>query len=168
MYIKKIFFDLDGVLADFDRGVIELAHSEFLDHASPDYAREDLMWEAISKVNRFYFNLSPMPGALEMFNLVFAKYRERVEILSGIPKPRRGIIGAADDKIEWSHIYLSPDIKVNIVYKEEKVKFCTGKDCILIDDLNANIHAWVSCGGTGILHVSPDKTLSELKITEQI
>jgi 5'(3')-deoxyribonucleotidase len=164
--IKKIFFDLDGVLADFDRGVIELAHSQVLDQASEDFVREDKMWSDISKVPHFYFNLSPMPGALKMFNEVYAEYGDRVEILSGIPKPRRGVVDAAEDKIRWSHLYLSPNIKVNIVFKEQKKNFCSGIDCILIDDLNANIESWKNSGGIGILHISPDSTLSELRSIE--
>ena len=168
MKINKIFFDLDGVLADFDRGVCELAHTSPLDQSSEDFKKEDLMWAEISRVDRFYFNLSPMPGALEMFSKIYADYGDRVEILSGIPKPRRGIVTAAPDKAAWSHLYLSPFIKVNIVYKEQKKNFCTGKDCILIDDLNANIEMWQISGGTGILHVSPEKTLEELKKIEEL
>ena len=168
MVIKKIFFDLDGVLADFDYGVVAFAGFEILDQSSQDYAREDLMLEHIRKVNRFYYKLPPMPGAVDMFNSVYSKYGDCVEILSGIPKPRRGITGAADDKIEWAHKYLSADLKVNIVFKEEKKNYCKGKDYILIDDLDANIHAWEKCGGTGILHTSPEITLSELKIIESI
>ncbi len=166
MFIKKIFFDLDGVLADFDYGVVTFAHFEILDQSSQDFDRENLMWEHIRNVNRFYYNLPPMPGAIEMFNSVYSKYGDSVEILSGIPKPRRGIIGAANDKIEWAHKFLAPELKVNIVFKEEKKNFCTGKDCILIDDLDANIQAWQECGGIGILHTSPEKTLSELKTLE--
>ena len=167
MIIKRIFFDLDGVLADFDRGVVELAHTNPLDQSSEDFVTEDKMWAEISKVERFYFNLKPVPGSLEMFSEIYGKYGDRVEILSGIPKPRRGIIGAERDKIEWSHAFLSPEIKVNIVYKEEKKNFCTGIDSILIDDLKANIEAWRSSGGTGILHISPEDTLYRLREIEK-
>lgn len=30
--------------------------------------------------------------------------------------------------------YLGEDVKVNIVFREEKKNLCKGKDCILIDD----------------------------------
>jgi hypothetical protein len=48
-------------------------------------------------------------------------------------------------------------------YKEEKKNFCTGKDCILIDDLEANIDSWRSYGGTGILHKDAESTLRILE-----
>ena len=39
-------------------------------------------------------------------------------------------------------ILLSPDVKVNIVLREEKPQYCSGKDCILIDDMEKNIQEW--------------------------
>jgi hypothetical protein len=52
---------------------------------------------------------------------------------------------------------------VNIVFKEQKPEFCTGKDCILIDDYSKNIEAWEEMGGTGILYTSAEETLAVLK-----
>ncbi len=34
---------------------------------------------------------------------------------------------------------MSEDLKVNIVYREEKPDYCGGKGCILIDDMKKNI-----------------------------
>ncbi|MBQ9870375.1 MAG: hypothetical protein IJM27_00455 [Eubacterium sp.] len=31
----------------------------------------------------------------------------------------------------------------------EKPQYCSGKDCILIDDYSVNIEAWEAMGGTG-------------------
>ena len=74
------------------------------------------------------------------------------------PQAEKGITTAGEDKIAWAHRLLTPELKVNIVYREEKKGFCTGKDSILIDDLASNIDDWVSFGGTGILHVSAENT----------
>lgn len=94
-----------------------------------------------------------------MFRRIYAVYEKRCEILSGIPNPKRGILTAGEDKISWAHRILSPDLKVNIVLREEKPQCCTGKDCILIDDLEKNISAWEEMGGTGILFKSAEKTM---------
>jgi hypothetical protein len=58
---------------------------------------------------------------------------------------------------------LSGDIVVNIVFREEKPRFCTGKNCILIDDMEKNIKEWNGMGGTGILNVNAEDTMNRLK-----
>ena len=99
--------------------------------------------------------------ALDMFKEIYEKYGDNCEILTGIPKPRRGITTAGEDKITWAHRILTDKIKVNIVFKEDKKLYCKGKDYILIDDLLSNIKAWESIGGTGIHHSDPEETLKK-------
>ena len=48
----KVYFDMDGVLADFDRGVRELCCMEPSDLNNPDEAHDSLMWEKIREVGR--------------------------------------------------------------------------------------------------------------------
>ena len=162
--IKKIYFDMDGVLADFDRGVREFCG---MDAVSQDYGKkpgmDTLMWKRASKIPHFYDQLELMPGAKEMFDAVYNRYQDRCEILTGIPKPHRGMIGSAEDKTAWVRRLLSRDIVVHTVFKEQKPQFCFGRDCILIDDLQRNIDAWEKTGGTGILHRSSADTLQILK-----
>ena len=162
--IEKIYFDMDGVLADFDGGVTNLCGLRSLaqgEHRSKE--EDDLMWEQIREVGHFYDRLDPMPGTVELFNEIYDKYGDKCEILTGIPKPKRGILTAGDDKIAWAHRILSSTLKVNIVYREEKKNLCTGKDSILIDDLRSNIDDWISCGGTGIFHISSEDTRLQLR-----
>ena len=163
MTVEKIYFDMDGVLADFDRGVREMCGMETLDQGTRSPAQDDLMWEAIRKIDHFYDKLELMPGAKEMFDAVFGAYGDRCEILTGIPKEKRGIITAAEDKINWMKRILSDQIKVNICYRAEKILKCTGSGTILIDDLKKNIDEWQAAGGTGILHRSAGETMKELK-----
>ncbi len=94
-----------------------------------------------------------------MFAKIYEKYGSRCEILTGIPKPERGILTAGEDKTKWVHKYLSPDIVVNIVYAQDKKNFCKGKDCVLIDDLKKNTDTWINSGGTAILYKSPQNTI---------
>ena len=81
------------------------------------------------------FVIQLMPGAKELFDAVYQKYGDKVEILTGIPKPKRNITTAAEDKTNWVHRLLGNEVKVNTVLREEKKNYCTGPDCILIDDL---------------------------------
>lgn len=163
MDVKKIYFDMDGVLADFDRGVIELANGTPRNqlHSSPE--EDKILWDAVRSVEHFYDKLELMDNAKEMFDLVYNKYQDKCEILTGIPKPNKNISNAGEDKVAWMHRKLSKNIVVNIVYKEQKKDFCTGPNCILIDDLETNINEWRKLGGTGILHSNAKDTINELK-----
>ena len=104
-----------------------------------------------------------MPGARELFEAVYEVYGDRCEILTGIPKKKHGITTAAQDKKDWMERVFSPKIKVNIVYREEKPQYCTGKDCILIDDREKNIKEWTEEGGTGIQNLDAASTMKKLK-----
>ena len=161
--VKKIYFDMDGVLADFERGVAELCGIQPVDQEKRSCEQDDFMWERIRETGHFYDRLELMSGAKQLFDAVYGKYGSRCEILTGIPKPGRGILTAGEDKTNWMHRLLAPDIVVNIVYKEQKPDFCTGKDCILIDDLRKNIEAWEEYGGTGILHTDAMHTIEVLR-----
>ncbi len=164
MEVKKIYFDMDGVLADFEGGVKYLCHMIAPGQNDKDKnpKEDDLMWEKIKEVGDFYYKLEFMPGAKELFDCVYNKYQDRCEILTGIPKENRGIVTAGEDKIRWVRKYLSKDIKVNIVYREDKAKYCTGSDCILIDDMEKNIKEWNEMGGTGVKNDGAYATIWEL------
>ena len=164
---EKIYFDMDGVLADFDCGVIE-----FCGLPAPPPGKgwsiigDDVMWAKVREIPHFYDRLEPMPGAKEMFDLVYDRFGERCEILSAVPRPERGIVGAKEDKIRWMRRHFPEQIVVNIVLRKEKPLFCKGKGSILIDDFSDNIRKWEKNGGTGICHKSPAETLAALRKME--
>ena len=118
MKISKIYFDMDGVLANFERGINEICGMEMPIQGKSTKEEDDRMWQAVKDASHFYDRLEPMEGAIDMYKELSSKYD--CEILSAIPKPHRGIKTAGEDKISWAHRVLSPSIKVNIVFKEEK------------------------------------------------
>ncbi len=168
MKIEKIFFDMDGVLADFEGGVRELCGIEPPAQDTQPPGADMFMWDRIREVEHFYDKLKVMPGAKEMFDTLYGKYGNRCEILTGIPKPDKRIENAKEDKIRWIRRLFSEDMVVNVVYKAEKPNYCTGKGCVLIDDLGKTVQAWEEIGGTGILFVSAEETLKRIREIEEL
>ena len=164
MNVEKIYFDMDGVLADFDRGVNELCHmSAPSQNAKYDEGYDNLMWKKIREIEHFYDRLELMRGAKEMFDLLYEKYGDKCEILTGIPREERGIVTSAEDKTAWTRRMLSEKVKIHTVSRKDKKQYCTGPETILIDDQERTIREWRESDGTGILYRNPEETLTELK-----
>lgn len=162
MQIEKIYFDMDGVLADFDRGIEELCSMEKQKQGEASAASDDELWDAVRGVENFYDKLEPVKGAVEMFKALWEKYGDRCEILSAVPKPHRNIPSAREDKTKWVRRLLSDQVVINLVYRAEKQDFVKGKGCILIDDYQINIDEWNQAGGTGILFESAEGVVEKL------
>lgn len=163
MVIDKIYFDMDGVLADFGKGVRDLCGMDLPEQDSKGSKEQDeIMWIRVRDTAHFYDRLELMPGVKDLFDELYSRYGDKCEILSAIPKKERGIIGAGEDKTKWVRRLLSEDIVVNIVYKEDKPDYCNGSACILIDDLPGNIEAWEKLGGTGIRFISAEDCRTKL------
>lgn len=165
MEIKKIYFDMDGVLADFERGINEICGMKMPVQGRSTREEDDRMWQAVKEADHFYDRLKPMSGAIDMYKKLSARYD--CEILSAIPKPHRGIENAGEDKKNWVRRELSPSMKVNIVLKEEKRRYVGGKETILIDDLERNISEWENAGGTGIRFESAEQVLNSIEMLEK-
>ncbi len=156
----KIYFDMDGVLADFV-GYVKENNIPYVPQTVRKPGEDKPMWDRIKEIPHFYYRLKPVDGTIGLFNSLRKNYQ--CEILSAIPKPKWGIENTREDKINWIKDYLGKDVKTNIVYREEKAQYCTGKEAILIDDLPKNINEWTAAGGTGILFTSASDTEKQLK-----
>ncbi len=159
----KIYFDMDGVLADFTRGIKELCGFDPAVQGESNEKEDDRIWNAVRSVDHFYDRLEPVPGSFELFLRIYEKYGDDCQILTAVPKPKRNIPEAGDDKRRWVKRLLAPEVKINIVLRKEKPDYCTGPDCILIDDYEKNIREWEAIGGTGILFNSAEDAEDRLK-----
>lgn len=158
----KIYFDLDGVLANFDKGVVDILNLDYMSQEESNSSYHDELYKRMKKVDHFYYQLEPIEEMVDFFNMIYEKYGEDVEILTGIPRDFRGIKNAKEDKIKWVKKYLNDTVKINVVYRVDKVKFVTHKNDILIDDYIDNIKKWEKHGGSGIYHKTRKETEKEL------
>ena len=154
-----IYFDMDGVLADFLQGVKDTTGKDFTAPQMVDQAKAELKNE-IHQNSRFWNTLKPMDG-MEVFKYC-RKYNP--QILSAYAKWDKNSIPG---KYDWCKRNLKlPRNRVNLVQRQQKADYATnseGRPNILIDDYIKNIREFEDRGGIGIQHINKDRTIAELK-----
>lgn len=153
----KIFQDLDGCLADFDKRIVELTGK----HPSELKAKE--LWGAAARDDRFFANLEWMPNGQKLWNYIKGY---NPEILTGIPYGK----WAPGQKREWCVKHLGPEVVVHTVFSKDKWKEAQKAVDdkfipVLIDDTLKLKKAWEDVGGIFIHHndANIDATINELK-----
>lgn len=159
-----IYFDMDGVLANFDLGLVELCGLHATDQSFTSKEENDILRKKVKEVGHYYLKLEPIDGSIKLLEDTFDLLNGKVEILTGVPKPEEGIVEASDDKKEWVKKYISRDIKVNTVLRKEKINFCKSKYDILVDDYYKNVKEWKDAGGTGIIFKNTKQAIAEIKM----
>ena len=156
--IKRIFVDMDGVLADFNTGVENLTGREFpnTDAGHNDY--DERKEELTNK--RLFRNLPPMP---DMYDLIAYIRHTGLpwEILTAAGVINRELV--VFDKNEWIREYVSPSVVVTCTMTGSQKGMFAIKGSVLIDDRKKNLEAWEKHGGIGILHTSAEDTIKQLK-----
>lgn len=135
---KIIFCDLDGVLADFEKGVINRFNKPI------DELNRGIMWGFINKSKTFFEKLPWMPKGRKLWEQI--KQYDPI-ILTGVGYSST----AAEQKRKWCERELGKEIHVITCSSKNKQKFCI-TNSILIDDLTNNLTAWNSKGGKFILY----------------
>lgn len=157
----KIYVDMDGVLANFEKRYIELFRE------SPGESRGvkefSSNWTVFIEGKNFE-TLDWWPGGPELITYLGKNVPlEDVEILtsSGGNKFHDSVV---IQKHKWIETFNLPEWKVNVVAgRKKKAEFAT-PDSILIDDTEDVIHAFREAGGIGIHHKDIDNTLMLLDI----
>ena len=146
----KIYCDMDGVIADFDKGYKELTGRE----ASFDTPKEEF-WAPIQKAGApFWIKLQWMSDGKKLWEFI-KPYNP--QLLSAPSRDESSKIG----KFVWVKRNV-PGTKLILRSAERKQEFAT-PNSILIDDRADNIQRWKDAGGIGILHTSAADTIQQLK-----
>ncbi len=159
--MKKIFFDLDGVLANFEKSAVKHTGNHYWERHSHN------IWNVLEHVNNFFLNLEPLAGSIELFEMVLDIHGvENVEILTALPNPTGALANVEREKRMWVKNHLHPSVVVNTVYGgKNKCKWLQyHPESLLIDDTPKNIVAWIEHGGTGIVHTDVESTIEKLKV----
>lgn len=151
----EIYCDLDGVLVDFEKGVIDHLGVE-----SSSISKSEL-FKRIFKIPTFFLNLEWLTNGAELWQLITP---HNPIILTGLPG--RGWLGDRNKrhKRQWVSSNLGEQVPCIVVPSVDK-QLHSGPTKILIDDQLRNIAQWEAKGGIGILydHNQFDAALEGLK-----
>lgn len=156
MIISKIFIDMDGVLADFDK------KKEELKKIHPKMSLNDNeFWKGIQSVDHFFLHLEPMPDMSELMSYL-QSLDIPLAILTALPRTT-SMPTAKQDKKTWIGREVSFDIEFNASRSAKLKQKWAREGHVLIDDKASNIDEWRNAGGIGIFHVDAKTTISKLK-----
>ena len=148
----QIYCDMDGVIADFERGYKELTGIDLQGEFQPE---GEEFWNPISKAGvGFWAGLKWMPDGQQLWDYI-KPYKPK--LLSAPSKDKSSRIG--------KHVWVKhkiPGTKLILRYASQK-KELASPTSILIDDRIKNIEDWESAGGIGIHHISTKNTIEQLQ-----
>lgn len=151
-----IYIDSDGVLANFQKFVIEQTGTTYQGAET---------WKVLENIDNLFTKLEPMKGAYSAVQNILDKHGyEDVQILTALPLITSKLVTAQRDKVDWIHYVIDGSIQVNCVANWKLKKyFCRDEYDILIDDRIECIEQWKEQGGIGILHVNWEDTNTKLR-----
>lgn len=161
--MSKIYLDMDGVLADFDKLMRDTFGKTFKDISSSSQDR----WSIVSKeLPDLYNRLDKLMGSDELVTGVYelaANHGYTVGVLTALPSMGH-IPNALTHKKLWlkrHYPQLLEDFNIgpHAVHKQNFAE----PGYVLIDDMQINIAQWTLKGGTGILYTNANEALTMLR-----
>ena len=151
---RKVFVDMDGVIADFVGGVIA-AHKRSVYDDPAHYGKFDIekiwgikveeFWEPLDSYE-FWRGLAKTPEADRIVYIVTKKFgAENVAILTAPSESRFCVPGKRD----WIAEHY-PVFKNRMIFGSAK-EFLAGPDRVLIDDRDKNAEVFEAAGGVSVL-----------------
>ena len=147
--MMKLFIDLDGVLADFDRGVQAVTGKR------PEELPLKTMWSALSRAPRFFETLEFMHDAEALWRFCEPHHPT---ILTGLP------LGswAPEQKKRWVARMLGAHVPVITCMSRDKPRW-SGPGRVLVDDRASAREGWERKGGVFVHHLSAERSIAVLR-----
>ena len=156
----KIYVDMDGVVADFDKRFRDLSGMNPNDYEAKN--GKNAFWDFIDIKHKlaFWVGIPPMQDAQRLIDYVS---KHNYEMLTAPSIKKESLMGKGLWIRNWAKKGLFPS-KPKVNYKSAKNKHhFAAPNHILIDDKQSTIDSWNAAGGVGILHTSASTTINQLK-----
>lgn len=147
--MPPLYLDLDGVLADFDHGVLALTGRP------PEALPLKTMWAALARAPAFFETLEFMRDAQELWRFC-APYHPT--ILTGLPLGQ----WAPEQKRRWVARMLGAHVPVITCMSREKPRW-SGPGHVLVDDRASAAEGWERKGGVFVHHRSAAESIAALR-----
>lgn len=164
----KLFFDLDGVVTDFDAAFRKISGGLSPEEYDQNYGRDKIYELYMGAGKDFWIGEDWIVGGKELINFGLKNFKF-VYILSsaGTGKQWNKFKSVKEGKLEWMVRNIPQIEKKNIIIVPSntfKANYATSTS-ILVDDKTKNVVAWIKKGGIGILHQSDnwESTIRELQ-----
>lgn len=161
MNSHKVYLDCDGVYADFITGILKALDYPYGGIDTWKWGRVfDIFpligtdWEKASKLcdSAFWANLPWTSDGKEIYKEVFTRFRVHETMVLTKPMDNDG---SYTGKAQWVTEHM-PALRQRLVPTHiSKSEFAYDFNCLLIDDSQANIDAFIVAGGAGILVPRP-------------
>lgn len=148
---RRLFIDLDGVLADFD------AHYDALFGARLQRGTDPPgFWDNIRGHGSFFADLPLMPDARALWEGLADL---GPVVLTGCPPE---VPDAALQKRAWCRRHLGPGV-VAVTCRSEEKRLHGRPGDVLVDDWVKYRHLWEGMGGVFVLHTSAAASVAEVR-----
>ena len=174
--IITVYFDMDGVLCDFDKQFLNSTNEEPRTFEKKNGTVK--FWEIITNQGvKFWKEMDPMPDFNILKNYITELSKNpniKIQILTSTSAEQirqnfkqdaeKRISEIESGKKDWIVKHL-PGYAINYaVSGTDKAIFAT-KSSVLIDDLYKNVEAFIAAGGEGIVFRDANQTIKELNAT---
>lgn len=151
-----LFVDLDGVLADLDRFMMERIGRTWNDTRPHD----DEVWKDLQRIQALgepvFEVLEFMPDAMELWSAIQG-FKPHILTATGDDYHL-----VAPEKVRWVKKHLPNHGEIITVQSSSHKARYARSNRILIDDRMKSIGPWREAGGIGILHTNAQTTLDQL------
>jgi hypothetical protein len=156
--MRRLFLDLDGVLADYDSRANEVLETD--NHFRYDFIHgRDAYWRLINErcPHNFFLGMRRMPDAKMLWDACNRDHDPA--ILTALPEMNSESVNR--QKRLWIQQNFGDHVPVITCGTLDKPNYCNVGD-VLVDDRTVNRDAWLSKGGLFITHVNAAETIEQL------
>ena len=174
-----IYFDMDGVLADFDAAVVPYSQAGLNLNNQSERLEEDARaakrarWQRIEQATNFWADIPVVDGIRDLLSL--ARDKGELFVLTTVPGAKN-FVGGTDyvdfidaQKRAWIARHMPEffdDAHVITARMPKHELIHPSSADLLIDDRPANIEDWCAAGGRGILFRDVKSAIKELTLAD--